>query len=116
MMVGREVVLAGSGRVPSTAGRGEAGSEPSVLPASRSSPPSLEVRDLIVASSRKANAVDNVSFSVAAGEILGVAGVEGNGQTELIEAIAGLRPAASGTIELAGADISRASVRERGDL
>ncbi|HEY8176152.1 MAG TPA: ABC transporter ATP-binding protein [Gemmatimonadaceae bacterium] len=119
MMVGRDVVLAGSGRVPGEAGRVEAGSETSragALPASRFSLPALEVRDLRVASSRRANVVDGVSFAVAGGEILGIAGVEGNGQTELIEAIAGLRAATSGNILLAERDITRASVRERGDL
>ena len=58
----------------------------------------LEVRDLTVMSDRKTEAVHHVSFVVRAGEILGIAGVEGNGQTELIEAITGLRPRASGEI------------------
>src|SRR5881394_1369877 len=74
----------------------------------------LEVRDLTVPSSRKTNAVDAISFSVAPGEILGIAGVEGNGQTELIEAIAGLRDATGGSITMAGMDITRRSVRDRG--
>ncbi|MDQ3177477.1 MAG: ABC transporter ATP-binding protein [Actinomycetota bacterium] len=52
--------------------------------------------------------LDDVSFSVRAGEIVGIAGVEGNGQSELIEAIMGLRPA-TGTILLDGIDISRRS-------
>ena len=51
-------------------------------------------------------AVDDVSFSVAPGEILGIAGVEGNGQTELIEAIAGLRAPRGGSIALAGRDVT----------
>ena len=59
------------------------------------------VADLTVASARRPNEVDNVSFTVARGEILGIAGVEGNGQTELIEAITGLRAASSGTISIA---------------
>jgi len=59
--------------------------------------------------------VDGVSFTVAPGEILGIAGVEGNGQTELVEALAGLRAATSGQIILAGRDLIGASVRERGD-
>jgi simple sugar transport system ATP-binding protein len=78
-------------------------------------PPLLEVRDLVVAGPRRAAAVDQVSFTVAPGEILGLAGVEGNGQTELVEALAGLRAATSGQIVLAGRDITGASVRERGD-
>jgi len=66
--------------------------------------PALDVRDLVVASPRRDRAVDGVSFTVAPGEILGIAGVEGNGQTELVEAIAGLRRAASGSVRLAAAD------------
>jgi ABC-type uncharacterized transport system ATPase subunit len=76
----------------------------------------LEVRDLVVSGPRRAAAVDGVSFTVAPGEILGIAGVEGNGQTELVEALAGLRAATSGRIVLAGRDIVAASVRERGDV
>ena len=58
----------------------------------------LEVRDLTVMSDRKTEAVHYVSFVVRSGEILGIAGVEGNGQTELIEAITGLRPRVAGEI------------------
>jgi ABC-type uncharacterized transport system ATPase subunit len=58
--------------------------------------------------------VDRVSFSISPGEILGIAGVEGNGQTELVEALAGLCDAA-GTISLAGHDLTRLDVRARGD-
>lgn len=72
----------------------------------------LAVRDLVI-SSRGRRVLDGVSFDVAAGEILGIAGVEGNGQTELIEAIAGLCHADAGTISLGGRDITHASVRER---
>lgn len=75
----------------------------------------LIVRNLVVASSRKPREVDDVSFAVRPGEILGIAGVEGNGQTELIEAIAGLRTITSGSIELAGRDVTAASPRERAD-
>ncbi|MGO8960555.1 MAG: ABC transporter ATP-binding protein [Streptosporangiaceae bacterium] len=57
-------------------------------------------------------AVDGVSFEVRAGEILGIAGVQGNGQTELCEAIMGLRPA-GGTVQLDGRDISQATPRDR---
>jgi simple sugar transport system ATP-binding protein len=106
MMVGREVVLAGSNR-PADGRRQAADRGPETA--------ALEVHDLTVAGARKRNAVDNVSFSVAPGEILGVAGVEGNGQTELIEAIAGLRSATAGRISLAGTDVTTFSVRERGD-
>jgi general nucleoside transport system ATP-binding protein len=58
------------------------------------------------------NAVDNVSLQVRAGEILGIAGVQGNGQTELCEALMGLRPA-TGTVRLDDRDVSGASPRER---
>ena len=114
MMVGREVVLAGSGKREGGSGAVEVPlpASPFPLPAI----PALEVRDLTVPSSRVANAVDRVSFSIAAGEILGIAGVEGNGQTELIEAIAGHRRATSGAIVMEGVDITRATVRKRGDL
>jgi len=61
-------------------------------------------------------ALDGVSFSVQAGEIVGIAGVEGNGQTELIEAIAGLVSNAQGQIELFGKDISNANARKRKEL
>jgi simple sugar transport system ATP-binding protein len=118
MMVGREVVLASP---KGGNGKWEMGDGPiSTHPPSAGTRPSpisaLEIKDLIVASSRVTNAVDGVSFSVAAGEILGIAGVEGNGQTELIEAIAGLRAASSGSILMAGTDLTRATVRARGNL
>jgi general nucleoside transport system ATP-binding protein len=58
------------------------------------------------------NAVDGVSFQVRAGEILGIAGVQGNGQTELCEALMGLRPSA-GSVRLESRDISRATPRDR---
>ncbi len=51
----------------------------------------------------------NVSFSICGGEILGVAGVTGNGQTELAEALSGLRPSLSGTVILDGKDVTHAS-------
>src|SRR4030095_151908 len=75
---------------------------------------------LTVASSRKRKEIDAVSFTVARGDILGIAGVEGNGQTELIEAITGLRAASSGTISIAGAsgalhDVTTRDVRTRAD-
>ncbi|HKW47374.1 MAG TPA: ABC transporter ATP-binding protein [Gemmatimonadaceae bacterium] len=75
----------------------------------------LEVRRLVVSNARRPAAVDDVNFSVAAGEILGVAGVEGNGQTELIEVIAGLRRVRSGSILLDHLNITDTSVRARGD-
>jgi simple sugar transport system ATP-binding protein len=73
----------------------------------------LEVDDLLVASTGGIPAVFGVSFNVKAGEILGIAGVSGNGQTELVEAITGLRPVDGGSIHLLGQDITHASVRTR---
>ena len=75
----------------------------------------LDVRDLVVEDVRRLTAVDGVSFQIQAGEILGIAGVEGNGQTELIEALAGLRAPRAGTILIRSHDATAMSVRERGD-
>jgi simple sugar transport system ATP-binding protein len=102
-MVGREVALAAEADVYRP-GRAETGAAPA-----------LEVRDLVVSAHGRPRAVDGVSFQVRPGEILGIAGVEGNGQTELIEAIAGLTPAASGQILLDGRDVTGEAVRGRGD-
>src|SRR5205085_5681147 len=121
-MVGRDVVLA-------TAMRRDAamlGETWSVAAPMASAPesgslgtgfplPALELRRLVVSNVRRAAAVDGVSLSIAPGEIVGIAGVEGNGQTELIEAIAGLRRVQSGSILLDHLDISDARVRARGD-
>lgn len=77
--------------------------------------PAARVVGLTVRSDRGTTAVNNLSFDIAPGEILGIAGVEGNGQTELIEAIAGLRSRVSGSIVLQGRDVSTWSVRARAD-
>ena len=132
-MVGRDVVLAGSlagsgkrqeGSVTASGGptpHEAAAVQPhsgSTLPASRVPLPSqlaLEIHDLTVSNARRLDAVNGLSFSVAAGEIVGVAGVEGNGQTELVEAIAGLRRVQSGAVHLDHGDITRADVRARAD-
>jgi simple sugar transport system ATP-binding protein len=101
LMVGREVSLSAGKRVQ---------------PVARSVPPAgkgLEVRNLSVMGSRGIRVVDDVSFNVAPGEILGIAGVEGNGQTELIEALAGLRPVVGGQIFIEGVEITRQSVAAR---
>jgi simple sugar transport system ATP-binding protein len=60
--------------------------------------------------------VDSVSFTVNAGEIVGVAGIEGNGQTELIEALSGLAMPASGSVEFEGRDVTRLSGRQLKEL
>jgi ABC-type uncharacterized transport system ATPase subunit len=94
MMVGRQVVL----RV-----------ERSPIPLGS---PVLEVENLVVP--RRGQPVGPVSFTVAAGEVLGVAGIEGNGQHELVEALVGLERS-SGSVRLGGVDISRETVRQRLD-
>jgi simple sugar transport system ATP-binding protein len=72
----------------------------------------LEVEDLHVLDDRGIEKVSGVSLTVRAGEIVGIAGVDGNGQTELIDAIAGLRRAESGSIRVAGKERRHASPRE----
>ena len=104
LMVGREVSLSAGKRV-----------QPSTRPAATQPDQGLEVRDLSVTGSRGVRVIDGVSFSVKPGEILGIAGVEGNGQTELIEALAGLRPVFAGDILIDGIDITRRSVSQRHD-
>jgi general nucleoside transport system ATP-binding protein len=73
----------------------------------------LDVSAVTVLDDDKRPVVDNVSLKVHRGEIVGIAGVEGNGQTELTDAIMGTRHVASGTITLLGNDITKASVRHR---
>jgi general nucleoside transport system ATP-binding protein len=72
----------------------------------------LELEDLHVLDDRGIEKVSGVSLTVRAGEIVGIAGVDGNGQTELIDAIAGLRRADSGTIRVAGKEWRHASPRD----
>ncbi len=73
----------------------------------------LDVADLTVADESGRIWVNGVSFQVRAGEILGMAGVQGNGQTELCEALMGLRPTASGQVTLHGRDLTHATPRQR---
>ncbi|MDQ7827532.1 MAG: ABC transporter ATP-binding protein [Armatimonadota bacterium] len=73
----------------------------------------LEVRSLQALNDRGVAALRGVSFQVRRGEIFGVAGVDGNGQTELAEAVVGLRPVQGGRILLRGRDITAVPVRER---
>lgn len=121
-MVGRDVMLAtDTRRDAAIAGEPWTDTTPTASAPERGSLgtgttlPALEVRRVVVANARRPAAVDDVSFSVNAGEILGIAGVEGNGQTELIEVIAGLRRARSGSILLDHLDITGIGVRARGD-
>jgi ABC-type uncharacterized transport system ATPase subunit len=73
----------------------------------------LAVRDLTLPTAEGRPLLDSLSFDVHRGEVLGIAGVEGNGQAELVEAIMGMRPGVHGAIGLAGADISHASTLRR---
>jgi len=73
----------------------------------------LSVRNLTVKDSNKLDVVKNVSFSIRGGEILAIAGVSGNGQVEIADAIAGLVETAGGTITLNGRDITNSSIRKR---
>jgi ABC-type uncharacterized transport system ATPase subunit len=104
-MVGRDVALA-----LDAVGSGATSASP--LP---NGAPLLELRNVRVDSPRRPRVVNDVSLTVGAGEIVGIAGVEGNGQTELIEAIAGLTPVAGGEIRIAGGDATRLTVRARGE-
>ena len=108
-MVGRDVQLAMDYVAD------EMPSSPTTGASLASSEPLLAVRDLVVNDVRRLTAVNGVSFTVAPGEILGIAGVEGNGQTELLEALAGLRPVRAGSIHINRHDVTNLSVKARGD-
>jgi simple sugar transport system ATP-binding protein len=98
MMVGRDVVLEVE----------KSQAKPSEL--------TLRVEDLKVLDDRNTLVVNGVSFDVLAGEILGIAGVQGNGQTQLVEALTGLRHPVEGRIELLGTDITRSTPRQITEL
>ena len=95
MMVGRKVILQVE-KPPLQAGE-----------------PILQVQNLRVLDDRNQTAVDGVNLTLHAGEILGIAGVQGNGQTELAEALAGLRPIENGRIEILGHPATGATPRQR---
>ena len=78
----------------------------------------VAVKDLTIGTRDGAKKLDHISFEVRAGEIVGIAGVEGNGQTELIEALAGLIPGShvSGTISFEGKNITNLDARKRKEL
>lgn len=78
--------------------------------------PIFEAKNISITSAQGVPAVENVSFSVRSGEIVGIAGVSGNGQTELAQAITGMRPIDLGQIILAGKDATREDVKTRRDL
>ena len=73
----------------------------------------LSVRDLSLPSAEGRALLEDIGFDIHRGEVLGIAGVEGNGQAELVEAIMGMRPGATGSISLGGVDLSGHSTRER---
>ena len=76
----------------------------------------LSVRDFTIKSkTHKKAAVRNVSFDVHAGEIVCIAGIDGNGQTELVYGLTGMEPATTGKVTLNGNDITKATVRQRSD-
>lgn len=77
--------------------------------------PVLSVRNVRV-EGRHGGAVNGVTFDVRGGEIVGIAGIEGNGQTELIEALAGLQPLSEGSVEFMGKDVGGKSARELKEL
>ncbi|HEX6941299.1 MAG TPA: ABC transporter ATP-binding protein [Gemmatimonadaceae bacterium] len=112
MMVGRDVVLAGTDS-PRT--KDESPNATTIHDSRFTIHGALTVENLNVPSGRGEHAVRDVSFQVAPGEIFGIAGVEGNGQSELIEAIAGLRKASSGSIRFGSRDVTALDVRTRGD-
>jgi ABC-type uncharacterized transport system ATPase subunit len=76
----------------------------------------LSVRNLTVKDSRGVVMVNDVSFDVRAGEIVGIAGVAGNGQSELLETISGIRKAVSGTVMLDGKPVDVSGATDPGDL
>ncbi|CAN5834658.1 ABC transporter ATP-binding protein [soil metagenome] len=82
-------------------------------PMTRPGPPVLTVGGLFVVDDHGLEAVGGVDITVRAGEIVGLAGVAGNGQSELVEAITGLRPAAEGRVRLGEADITSSDVASR---
>jgi simple sugar transport system ATP-binding protein len=94
MMVGRKVIL-------------KVEKKPAKFGATK-----VEVKNLKASNARGMLALDNVSFEIREGEILGVAGVEGNGQTELVEVLTGLRAADSGVFKLEGQDLLNETARK----
>jgi ABC-type uncharacterized transport system ATPase subunit len=98
MMVGREVMLVAE-KEPATPG--------DIV---------LEVCDLDAQDASHHPVLRNVNLSVRAGEVLGIAGVQGNGQTELVEVLTGLYPATSGSVTILGQDVTNASPRKITEL
>jgi simple sugar transport system ATP-binding protein len=76
----------------------------------------IEAKGLRVRNERDEIAVDGVDLAVREGEVVGIAGVQGNGQSQLVEALTGLRPLVAGSVAFLGTDITSASARERHKL
>jgi simple sugar transport system ATP-binding protein len=95
MMVGRQVLFEKSPHVEPDGG------------------PYVKVRDLMVKNDKGLRAVQGISFDIRRGEIFGIAGVDGNGQLELGEALAGLRKVDSGTVTVDSLDLTHATPKER---
>ncbi|MGT2932729.1 ABC transporter ATP-binding protein [Streptococcus catagoni] len=76
----------------------------------------LSIKDLLVTENRGVPAVKNLSLDIHSGEIVGIAGIDGNGQSELVQAITGLRKASSGTITIKGQDVTHYSSRKITEL
>ena len=118
LMVGRAVDLHGDRFESGATGVGSAVSTPAApsdeAPAAGADerPVVLDIADLCADDDRGQRAVDELSLAVRAGEIVGVAGVEGNGQRELVEAITGLRHATAGTVSISDRDASGARPRQ----
>jgi len=74
--------------------------------------PILQIEDLLVLTDQKTLAVDHLSLEVRSGEIVGIAGVQGNGQSELVEALTGLRPALNGEVHICGEEMTKAPPRK----
>lgn len=109
----RDIARAMVGRELHPVSRGAAGGPPGrQADGAGQGPPALEVRGLCVEAGGR-RAVRDVSLQVAAGEVLGIAGVEGNGQGELGAALAGLLPASAGRVRIGGADVTAATVAAR---
>jgi ABC-type uncharacterized transport system ATPase subunit len=98
MMVGREVMLIVE-KKPATPG--------DIV---------LSVCDLNAQDARHHHVLRNINLSVRAGEVLGIAGVQGNGQTELVEVLTGLRPATNGSVSILGQDVTNAAPRKITEL
>ncbi|MDR1440139.1 MAG: ABC transporter ATP-binding protein [Clostridiales bacterium] len=94
LMVGRDVVLKMDKAPPERGG------------------PVLEVERLVHANAAGKNAVDSLSMTVRAGEVVGIAGVEGNGQAELSDAISGMKPYSGGSVRINGSEVAGKSIRE----